>query len=138
MHMLRRVPTLCTYAGSTVRAEYKSVADPDNMVVVGGGEGGGHQWRKVSSAARGVGERCKLPPPGSGAELQKLCKLTLLYAVQNHMEFQYFLLTIKIAHVFTHASPIIFNTYMCTYINLKRIIYQVTPFVWDVSVRTYQ
>ena len=32
---------LCTYASSTVRADYKSVADPQNMVVVVVGGGGG-------------------------------------------------------------------------------------------------
>ena len=58
-----------------------------------GGLGGGRCGRAQQG---GMGERCKLSHRGSGAEIQKLCKLCIINAL-NHKKFQGIIYFLKIA-----------------------------------------
>ena len=72
---------------------------------VGGGGGGGGftNGGKYIRQLGGVGEHCKPRHRGVWGGAPKALQV-IITAFQNHMEFQYFLLTTKIVHVYAHAS----------------------------------
>ena len=102
-----------------------SVADEGNTGGVGGfTKGGKYLWQ-----LGGVGECCKLTHRSLGWSPRSFASYH--YCFLESYGISILFIKNKIVHVYAQALVM---SYICTYINLKQIIYQVTPFFWPIDV----